>query len=168
MIRRSMVASVLAVCVLAGCSDKKDAPAQARFAPQNDAERKAVADLARKAADANAAVDARKNAAARPRKALAGFEGSWTSVRPFADGRMRISVGRDGAIVAETVTRGGATSASAIGTLAIDGSGTAKGTLSRPYGALAPFAKLTVTAGPKGRIFVSGSDSRVELIPERT
>lgn len=170
MSRRSGIACALAVAaVLAACSGKDEAATQARGTPSTDAERKAVAALARRSAEANAVVDAR-NAAGRPRTVapLRAFEGSWTSTKPFAGGRLRMTIGRDGAIVAETLTKGGATSASAIGTVSTGPSGTARGTLSRPYGPLKPFASMTFGNGARGRIIVSAPDTKVELAPERS
>ena len=164
-----LVPALAAACVLAGCSDKNAASTVGRSSPSTDAERKAVAALALRSAEANAVADARRaTARTRPVGLLRAFEGSWTSSGPFADGRLRMTIGRDGAVVAETLTRGGATSASAIGTVVIAPSGGARGTLSRPYGALKPFAIMTLTGGDKGRIVVSGSGGRVEMAPEKT
>jgi len=166
---RSRLSCALAVAaVLAACSDRDAGTVQSRGAPSTDAERKAVAALARRSAEANAVAEARK-AAGRQRTAgpLRAFEGSWTSTGPFAGGRLRMTIGRDGAMVAETLTKGGATSASAIGTVSIGLSGTAKGTLSRPYGPLKPFTTMTFGRGSKGRIIVSGSDTRTEMAPDR-
>jgi len=166
--RRILVPALAVSCILAGCSGKDPATTQGRGSPSTDAERKAVAALARRSAEANAVVDARR-AASRVRSValLGAFEGSWTSSGPFADGRLRMTIGRDGAVVAETLTKGGATSASAIGTVAIAPSGGARGTLSKPYGALKPFTTMTLTGGDKGRIVVSGSGVRVEMAPEK-